>query len=67
MQKEDGQYFDPFDLSNIGLHLKLPSVQRMAMRTWSRTLDMVATGLPHQASIELNLVAASVQQAAPQV
>jgi hypothetical protein len=36
-------YFDPFDLANISLHLSLPSVQRFAMRTWSRTLQQADT------------------------
>ena len=37
-RRDEGLFFDPFDLSNLSLHLRLPSVQRMAMRSWSRTL-----------------------------
>lgn len=32
------RFFDRYDLSNLSLYFKLPSIQRMAMRTWGSTL-----------------------------
>ena len=37
-RREDGMYLDAMDVSNIGLHLRLPSIQRLAMRSWAQTL-----------------------------
>lgn len=56
-RRNDGLFFDPFDLSNISLHLRLPSVQRMAMRSWSRTLELAGSGTGHEAVIDLDPVA----------
>ncbi len=35
---ETGLYMDAYDLSNLSLHLKLSSIQRMAMRSWGSLL-----------------------------
>lgn len=38
-------HYDGYDCANLSLHLKLPSVQRMAMRSWAATLR-IAQGAP---------------------
>ena len=47
----EGRCFDPFDLSNLALHLRLPSLQRMAMRSWRSAL--VSCGQAESTSIDL--------------
>lgn len=34
----DDRHYDGYDCANLSLHLRLPSVQRMAMRSWAATL-----------------------------
>ena len=36
--------FDEYDLHNIALFLRLPSIYRQAMQTWANTLDAVSSG-----------------------
>ncbi len=45
--------YDEFDLNNISLHFKIPSLQRMAMRSWSSMLrrSEVAKRIPVEISI----------------
>ena len=62
-RRDEGLFFDPFDLSNVSLHLRLPSVQRMAMRSWSRTLELASSETLHEALIVLDAVDSAEQQA----
>lgn len=45
--------FDVFDLMNVSLHLKLGSIQRMAMRSWGATLRLIDRGEPLVAHIQV--------------
>lgn len=46
---------DVFDLMNTSLHLRLASVQRMAMRSWAGTLKVVDRGGRWRAVIDVSL------------
>lgn len=50
---ENKRYFHGFDLSNIGLHAGLPSVQRMAIRTWARTHQLLVEPILMNANIKI--------------
>ncbi len=38
------RHFDPYDLNNLALYLGLPSLQRMAMRSWRSSLVHASNG-----------------------
>jgi hypothetical protein len=60
MRQRDGAlFFDLYDLANASLHLGLSSIQRMAMRTWGRTLQKSDESETLQANIKFLPAAAS--------
>lgn len=48
-------FYDGYDLDNFNLYLKLPSLQRMAMRSWSSTLRRLETE-PEEISVQISFV-----------
>lgn len=58
-QRNGAPFFDPYDLANASLHLGLSSIQRMAMRTWARTLQKCDESATLQANIKFLPAAAS--------
>lgn len=65
--KESGgqALYSSFDLSNISLHLGLPSIQRLAMRMWARTLQVSAGHPPTIAIVSVFPIGASTDTATP--
>ncbi|WP_157654198.1 transglutaminase domain-containing protein [Burkholderia ubonensis] len=62
---EGARRYDPFDLSNLALHLGLPSIQRLAMRTWARALQLAASHRIDAATVKVLPIGADSATADP--
>ncbi len=57
--------YSSFDLSNISLHLRLPSIQRLAMRMWARTLQTSVVDPPSTAIVSVFPIGVCTDTATP--
>ncbi len=55
--ENETKYFDEYDLSNISLYCKLPSIQNLAIRSWINTVRLLSETVmpPTQALIEYKI------------
>lgn len=58
-QRKDEIYLDAMDVSNISLHLQLPSIQRLAMRSWAQTFKRVDAASCIKADIAIHPISAA--------
>lgn len=61
----DGACFDPLDLANVSLHLGLPSIQRLAMRSWARTLRLAEGREETEATVRVLPLTATAADSGP--
>lgn len=55
LRQDSELYFDAYDLANVSLHMGFSSIQRLAMRTWTKTLKMCEQGVRTTATIDVVL------------